>query len=105
MAFAPSCTSCSRFLSNLIDDVHQAGEHFSGGHIAVTNSDLRAADGHLNASRIVDLTLRQEALRILDDAGSLKRSSPAVKSVIYRTWLRWTGSAWTVVDWKRVVAE
>ena len=102
---APSCTGCARFLQNIIDSTRQKDQHFRGGRISVTGTDLKASDGHAGATAIVDVTVQQGAMKVLDASGAVVDSAPAIKNGLFRTWLRWNGVGWVVVDWKRAVVQ
>ncbi|MDT4908366.1 MAG: hypothetical protein QOI69_1607, partial [Pseudonocardiales bacterium] len=63
--YASSCTGCTRFLHNAIDVIRQRNQHFRGGRISVTATDLVPTDGHSGATAIVDVTIQQTALKII----------------------------------------
>jgi len=103
--FAPSCAGCARFLRNIIDVTRQRGQHFSGGRISVSGTDLKPTDGLAGATAIVDVTVQQTALKVLATSGAVVESTLAIKDGLFRTWVRWNGARWQVVDWKRAVVK
>jgi hypothetical protein len=103
--YAPSCTGCTRFLHNAIDITREKNQHFRGGRISVTATDLLPTDGHAGATAIVDVTIQQSAMKIISAAGAVVESSMPIKDGLFRTWLKWNGANWVVVDWKRAVVK
>jgi hypothetical protein len=103
--YASSCTGCTRFLHNAIDVIRQRNQHFRGGRISVTATDLVPTDGHSGATAIVDVTIQQTALKIISASGGVVESSIPIKDGLFRTWLKWNGATWVVVDWKRAVVK
>jgi hypothetical protein len=71
----------------------------------VSGTELVPTDRHAGATIIVDVTMNQNPLQLRTDAGSVVESDEAIVGDVFRTWLRWYGQRWTVVDWKRAVTE
>jgi hypothetical protein len=71
----------------------------------VTATDLRPTDHHAGATAIVDVTVQQTAMQVVDAGHGVVESAPAIKDGVFRTWVRWDGHAWLVVDWKRAVVK
>ncbi|PZS16155.1 MAG: hypothetical protein DLM57_10960 [Pseudonocardiales bacterium] len=103
--FAPSCTGCARFLRNFIDLIRQQHQHYRGGRIAVTGTELMPTDHHAGSTEIVDVTVQQGGLKVISASGAVIESAPQIENDVFRTWLRWDGHSWVVVDWKRVVVK
>ena len=103
--YAPSCDGCTRFLHSTIDITRQKNQHFRGGRISVTATDLVPTDGHAGATNIVDVTVQQTAMKVISASGAVVESSMPIKDGLFRTWLKWDGATWVVVDWKRAVVK
>ena len=87
------------------DDARANGVHFRGGRSAILRTDLRLNDHHNDATAVTDVTVSVQALKAIDQNGKVVESDPAVARATYRVWTRWTGSGWTVVDWKQVIRK
>jgi predicted lipid-binding transport protein (Tim44 family) len=98
-AFSPVCTDCTRFMK-IFDNARAKGVHFRGGRMTISKWLLQPNDHHNGATAVVDTTVSISALQATDRAGKVVESDPAHAHVLYRVWLRWTGTRWTVVDTK-----
>jgi len=85
------------------DDARANRVHFLGGRSAILRTDLQLNDHHNDATAITDVTVSVQALEAIDENGKVVESDPAVARATYRVWISWTGSRWTVVDWKQVI--
>jgi hypothetical protein len=103
--YAPSCTGCAAFLKNIIDSTRSEREHFVGGRISVTSSQVRPSDGHDGATAIIDLTFDQQSLKVERANGKVVETDPGIRSGVFRHWVRWVGGKWSLVDWKRAVTR
>jgi hypothetical protein len=101
--YAGTCSGCARFLRITIDDVRSRGRHFEGGRIGVTGTTIQPNDRRSGSTSVVDVTVSQAALRVVDAAGVVRERTPPSNEVVFRTWLRWSHGVWTVVDWKHAV--
>ena len=101
-AFSTACTDCARFMK-IFDDARANGVHFRGGRTNVLGADLRTNDHHNGATAVVDVPVAVGALEAVDAKNKVVETDPAEPHVVYRVWLRWTGSHWTVVDTKQGV--
>ncbi|WP_375497152.1 DUF6318 family protein [uncultured Jatrophihabitans sp.] len=101
--YTSSCAGCAAFSRNIIDSTRAANEHFIGGRIVVTDSTVQANDGHAGATAVIDLTFNQTPLKVISASGRQDGEAPSIHAGTFRNWLRWTGSRWTIVDWKRAV--
>lgn len=100
--YAPSCKECRRF-TDIIDSAKRAGDHFEGGRI-VASKWLIADNDHRNgATRAVDVTYSQEAVKELDPHGNVVVSDPKASKIVRRLWLKWLADHWTVVDTRQVI--
>jgi hypothetical protein len=103
--FASSCTGCARFMRNILDYTRDHHRHFVGGRLAVVGVAVRTNDHHAHASAVLDVTVVQTALKVVDASGEVVGRAPAVDHGSFRTWLRWDGDQWVVADWKQAVTK
>jgi uncharacterized protein DUF6318 len=103
-AFSPVCTDCTQFM-RIFDDAHAKGVHFRGGRMAISKWLIRPNDRHNGATAVIDVTVSIGALQAIDRTGKVVEADPAEARVMYRVWLKWTGTKWTVVDTKQAVQK
>ena len=103
-AFSPVCTNCTRFMS-IFDDARAKGVHFRGGRMAISKWLIQPNDHRNGATAVIDVTLSIGALQAINRTGKVVEADPAEDRVMYRVWLRWTGTRWTVVDTKQAVPK
>ena len=99
---APNCTDCALAISGF-RQAARVGEHFSGGRLILRSSTFAPNDGRNGADQAVDVDLGEHQLRVVNALGKTLRSDTAVKSMIFRLWVRWNGHAWTAVQKGHVV--
>jgi predicted lipid-binding transport protein (Tim44 family) len=87
------------------DDPRSKGLHFRGGRITIIRAAPQPNDHHNHATAIIDITYDVQALQVLDRNGKAVESDPAHPHVTDRVWMRWTGTRWTVVDWKLLMVK
>ncbi|WP_375482497.1 DUF6318 family protein [uncultured Jatrophihabitans sp.] len=102
--YVSSCTDCTHFLSKSIDEIAKANEHFKGGRISIQSTTLAPNDGRDGSSQAVDVRILQGAATIVDAHGRTTDRMPATGVVEFRSWLKWTGTRWVLVDWKTAVS-
>lgn len=103
-AYSASCTGCARFMK-IFDGARADHVHFQGGRLAFLSSTIQPDDHHDGATAVVDVTFSIQALKAIDRSGKLVESDPAVARATDRVWVRWTGTRFTVVDWKKVIQQ
>ena len=103
-AFSPVCADCTRFM-RIFDDAHAKGVYFRGGRMTISKWMIRPNDHQNGATAVVDVTASIGALQAIDRNGRVVESDPADPHVMYRVWLTWSGTRWTIVDTKQAVRK
>jgi hypothetical protein len=101
-AFGMECRNCSKFMK-VFDDTFARGEHFRGGRSTLKDVAIQPNDRHNGSSYVVDVTISQARLQVIDHAGDEVSSAPSIPHVVFRTWIAWRTGGWTIVDWQEVV--
>jgi len=102
--YSASCAGCERFMK-IFDGARAQGVQFRGGRLLVLAWTIRPNDHHNGATAVVDVTFSVQALDAIGRNGKVVESDPAAERTTDRVWMRWTGTRWSVVDWKQVVGK
>jgi hypothetical protein len=88
-------------MRNILDSAANKKEHFEGGRLVVTSVSIAPRDDHAGSTMVVDSTVNQAALRVVNRRAQTVASTTATIGARFRTWLTWRNAAWLIVDWKQ----
>jgi len=87
------------------DDPLAKGQHFRGGRLHIDETSVVTDDTRHRGTTPIDVTIHTEALQTIDGGGHVVTTALAIPKHVFRLWLKWTGTAWVVIDSKHVVQK
>ena len=101
---AQSCLECARF-AKIFTAAKDHGQHFQGGHLSAIEFRIADPGGHDAATEAVDITYRQQPVRLVDSSNNEVRRAAGLPHEIRRIWLGRNRGTWIVLDTKQVVVK